>query len=262
MNHDRPEVLSGGREGKIFKKGRQVIRPANPWTPHVQRFLQFLLEEGFQNIPQPYRINEKGQEVLSFVPGEVYNEPLPAFMLTDEILVEAAELLQAYHSASEKYISRLTRQEAWMLPVVAPIEVMCHGDFAPYNVTVVNGRLFGMIDFDTAHPGPRLWDAAYAVYRWVPFRSPENENNCHSLDEQITRTRIFLNAYGMPDRERQRLPEMMAERLNSLVGYMKGQAEAGNEDFAKNIRDGHLNQYLEDIQYIKDNEASIIRGIR
>ncbi len=31
------------------------------------------------------------------------------------------------------------------------------------------GNLRGLIDFDTASPGPRVWDLAYLAYQLVPF---------------------------------------------------------------------------------------------
>ena len=51
------EDLYGGRKGKISKEDK-VIRPGNKWTPHVQSFLSFMHENGFNNIPKPYGINE------------------------------------------------------------------------------------------------------------------------------------------------------------------------------------------------------------
>lgn len=61
-----------------------------------------------------------------------------------------------------------------MLPARSPAEVICHGDIAPYNSAVRDGRVIGFIDFDTAHPAPRLGDVAYAVYRYAPLHAPEN----------------------------------------------------------------------------------------
>jgi len=121
-------------------------------------------ENGFFNIPKPYGINAEGKEMVSFVEGEVYNDSLPDMILTDEVLVDVAKLLRCYHDVGEKYMQRLTGEEVWMLPKHSPQEVMCHGDFAPYNLTFVDGSVHGIIDFDTLHPGPRLWDIAYAVY--------------------------------------------------------------------------------------------------
>lgn len=190
------EILSGGREGKIYKESERVIRPANEWTPDVHSFLRYLYENNFKNIPIPCKITEDGKEVVSFVAGDVYNYPLPELLLRDETLVSVAKMLRRYHDVGEQYIQKLTGREKWMLPAVYPIEVMCHGDFAPYNVTILDGNVWGMIDFDTLHPGPRIWD----------------------------------------------------------VAYMKQQAQLGSEDFIRNIQDGHMDLYMQDMRYIIEHE--------
>ncbi len=255
------EVLHGGRTGKISKDEDKVIRPGNDWTLHVQSFLAFMHENGFHNIPKPYGINGNGMEMVSFVDGTVYNDRLPDEILTDEILAQVANLLRRYHDIGEKYVQRLTGEEVWMLPKRLPVEVMCHGDFAPYNITFVDGRVHGIIDFDTLHPGPRIWDVAYAVYRWIPFVSPKNPDYCYDLNEQIRRLKLFADTYGLKDHEREQLPDMMIERISSLAAYMRNEADSGNEDVRKNIEDGHLNLYLDDIQYIKESSKNIREGI-
>lgn len=57
------------------------------------------------------------------------------------------------------------------------------------------------------------------------------------------------------------LTNMIIERISSLVAYMRNEADSGNEDVQKNIEDGHLNLYLEDIQYIKESRKRILEGI-
>jgi thiamine kinase-like enzyme len=256
------EALSGGRENKVFKNKDNVIRPSGAWTPHVHRFLHFLIQEGFTVVPQPYGFSEKGDETLSYVQGEVYNDPLPEFMIQDHMIISSAKLLRSYHEVSGRYIDRITNKEAWMLPARDPIEVMCHGDFAPYNVTIVDGEAFGIIDFDTLHPGPKLWDIAYAVYRWVPVSNPTNPDNRFSLEEQIRKMKLFLDTYGVNAEERELLPQTMVDRLTRLIDYMENQAENGNQDFQKNIDEGHLELYLKDIQFIHQNERTILDGIK
>ncbi|WP_405867085.1 phosphotransferase [Streptomyces sp. NBC_01515] len=44
-----------------------------------------------------------------------------------------------------------------------PVEVICHGDFAPYNCVFTGEGAVGLIDFDAARPGPRAWDLALHV---------------------------------------------------------------------------------------------------
>lgn len=255
------EVLHGGRRGKISRAEDVVIRPGNEWTPHVHSFLSFMHENGLNNIPKPYGMNESGMEMVSFVNGVIYNDSLPSEILTDEILVEVAKLLRRYHDIGEKYVYRLTGKEVWMLPRQLPEEVMCHGDFAPYNITFVDGRVYGIIDFDTVHPGPRIWDVAYAAYRWIPFVSRGNPDYYYNLEDQICRLGLFADIHGLENDERERLPNMMIRRMDNLVAYMRSEADFGNEDVQQNIEDGHLNLYLDDIQYIEESQRSILEGI-
>jgi hypothetical protein len=259
MNNN--EVLSGGRENKIFRVSDKVIRPSASWTPYIHNFLNFLIEEGVTYVPQPYGINENGEESLSYVQGEVYNYPLPEFMILDKMIISSAKLLKNYHEVSARYIDKLTNKELWMLSVINPIEVMCHGDFAPYNVTVIGEEAIGIIDFDTLHPGPRMWDIAYAIYRWVPFTNPSNPDFNSTLEEQIRKAKLFLDTYGINCEERELLSKMMADHLANLVSYMKNQAENGNIDFQKNIEEGHMDLYIKDIEYILMNERMILEGI-
>ncbi|WP_290866248.1 phosphotransferase [Hamadaea sp.] len=64
-----------------------------------------------------------------------------------------------------------------------PAEVVCHSDAAPYNTVFRSGHPVALIDFDTAHPGPRVWDVAYAVYRFVPLGGPANHDRRGTVAE-------------------------------------------------------------------------------
>ncbi|MFJ9374801.1 phosphotransferase [Streptomyces sp. NPDC101455] len=46
-----------------------------------------------------------------------------------------------------------------------PVEVICHGDFAPDNCVFTGEGAVGIVDFDAARPGPgpRAWDLALHV---------------------------------------------------------------------------------------------------
>ena len=50
---------------------------------------------------------------------------------------------------------------------------------------------------------------------------------------------------------------MMAKRLETLVQFMLEQADSGNEDFEKNVEEGHVKLYKSDILYILKNAQKI-----
>ena len=82
-----------------------------------------------------------------------------------------------------------------------------------------------------------------------------------NLNEQIRRLKLFVGTYDLKNNEREQLPNMIIERISSLVADMRNEADSGNEDVQKNIEDGHLNLYLDDIQYIKESQKNIQEGI-
>lgn len=253
------EALSGGREGKIFRQENCIVRPANPWTKDVHAFLHYLIANGFTCVPHPMGFAEDGRERVSYVEGIVYNDSLPAEILTDEVLAGVAKLLRRYHDIGGGYMENLSGAEPWMLPARSPAEVLCHGDFAPYNMTFAEGKLYGVIDFDTLHPGPRLWDIAYAAYRWVPFVSETNPDHTFDTANQIRRLKVFADAYGMDPQQRKGLAEMMVRRVGALVEYMRGEAANGNPDVIRNIEEGHMDLYINDIAHFEANAETIAK---
>ncbi|MFF3601870.1 phosphotransferase, partial [Kitasatospora indigofera] len=105
----------------------------------------------------PLGFDDAGREVLSYLPGDVGHHPLPDWLWRSSVLEESAALLRRIHDAS---VPLVARDAHWQLPTHEPVEVICHNDVAPYNLVFTDGRVSGIIDFDTASPGPRIWDLA------------------------------------------------------------------------------------------------------
>jgi hypothetical protein len=95
------ELLTGdGVTQGIVRIGDTVRRPLRPFSLTVQAYLAHLRDGGFTGAPLPFGVDEQGREVLSFVPGEVPRNPLPAQTAGDEVLVALARLIRALHEAS------------------------------------------------------------------------------------------------------------------------------------------------------------------
>src|SRR3979490_123534 len=62
--------LGGGNMSSgVVRVGAPVRRPAGPWTPAVHALLTHLHEAGFRGAPRPLGIDDRGREILTFVPG-------------------------------------------------------------------------------------------------------------------------------------------------------------------------------------------------
>lgn len=245
------EYLEGGREKQIVRNENTVTRPSGPWTPTIHKLLRSIRSNGFTSAPIPISVDSNGKETISYVHGDVYNYPLPDSVASTEALQSAAALLRKYHDSTIRFCESLNGNEKWWLPPTEPIEVICHGDYAPYNVVFKNMTAVGIIDFDTAHPGSRIWDISYALYRWAPFVNPSNQNGFGKERDCLLRAKQFCLSYGLPDPGWRNLFSNMILRLENLVALMRKEASSGNISFKQNIADGHDQLYIDDIDYLK-----------
>nr|WP_245355662.1 aminoglycoside phosphotransferase family protein [Rhizobium leguminosarum] len=254
--------MEGGRAGQIWRDGNTVIRPSGAWTPTVHRFLRHLRSRGFLAAPEPIEISAEREDVVSFVAGSVCEDLRDPFVGSETMLLSAARLLRDFHTASQGFLERDGEVQTWMLPPQEPREIVCHGDYAPYNVATAEHEAVGIIDFDAAHPAPRLWDLAYAVYRWAPLSDPSNPGVISGLDEQLRRAEIFCMAYSTTAEERRQLPETICSRLQALVNFMQTRASAGDETFVEDVAAGDGRLYLSDIDYISKHRDQLQRALR
>jgi hypothetical protein len=225
-----------------------VHRPSHPWSDGIRRLLQFCRTEGLEFVPEWRGQDEQGNEIFEYLDGEVGNYPLPDFVHSDTAVVSAGKTLRRFHDVTAK----LPGKEALGLQFSAldPVEVVCHGDFAPYNcVFDGQGNIKGVIDFDGARLGPRTWDLAYAIYRFVPFVDFGNsDDGFGGLSDRLDRLKLFFEAYGGGHDEMISSVRLLPRRLLSLLDWMYKEAAAGNQGCIQNLRDKHHELYLRDIR--------------
>jgi hypothetical protein len=242
---DFEEPLDGGNMNAVVRVGDTVRRTAGPWTPQVHRLLAHLRAKGLVETPAALGFDEQGREVLTFLPGVVGHEPLPE-LRTDALLQAAARLLRRIHDATTDVASLWP--DGWQALTRHPVEVICHGDFAPYNCVFDGGRLVGVIDFDHAHPGSRAWDLAYAIYRFAPLMDPSNADSAGVPAEQCRRARLFCDAYGLLDRTPM-VPAIEA-RVAYMAQFLIEGAARGDVRMQANIDAGHLRVYQTDCAWL------------
>jgi hypothetical protein len=243
-------VLTGGNMTPVVRVGDTVRRGAGPWTPTIHALLRHLRANGFTQVPEPLGMDDRGREIISFLPGRAGTYPLPAFVLSDAMLNTAATTLRAFHDATLAFAGG-----PWQWPAHEPAEVICHNDFAPYNMLFEDGRLTGIIDWDLASPGPRVWDMGYAAYRFVPLTDPANPDVSNpGVAEQARRLARFCEAYGEPGIQ-SRVAETAVAILRELVAFIQREAAAGDPAQTAVLKRGDVDIYERDIAYIEERLA-------
>jgi hypothetical protein len=244
------QVLAGGNMTAVVRVGDTVRRAAGPWTPTIHAFLRHLRAAGFDRVPEPLGIDERGREIISLLPGAPATYPLPGFAWSDATLGAVARCLRAFHDASVGFVP--PPDGRWRWPAHEPAEVICHNDFAPYNLMFEDGRLTGVIDLDLASPGPRVWDMAYTAYRFAPLTDPGNPDAPFAgADVQLRRLAAFCAAYAHPGVGPADVLRSAAAKLRELVAFIEDQAAAGDAAQQAVLARGDVLVYRRDIAHIE-----------
>ncbi|HBU81635.1 MULTISPECIES: phosphotransferase [Paenibacillus] len=256
---EHEEILNGGNVNKVVKVGSTVRREAIP-NLYVYELLLYLEKVGYAHSPRYLGADEQGREILSYLDGEVPGNDYPemeSYMWSDETLKEVARLLKGYHDATVGFIT--STESSNNFPKTSSLEeVVCHNDFALYNVVFKDRLPVGIIDFDMAGPGPRIWDIVYSLYTSVPlagFSPGKDEREVvpyHKHDHASERKRriaLFFNAYGMDVPTD--LKEWVVSRIHFMCTTLSDRAASGETAFIKMIEEGHLAHYEKEAKFLE-----------
>jgi Phosphotransferase enzyme family len=250
MPREHEEVLAGGNMTAVVRVGDTVRRGAGPWTPTIHAFMRHLRASGFEAVPEPLGIDDRGREIISLLPGAPATYPLPGFAWSEATLAAVARFLRAYHDASVGFVA--PEGARWRWPAHEPQEVIRHNDFAPYNLMFEDGRLTGLIDLDLASPGPRVWDMAYTAYRFVPLTDPGNPDAPFPGENaQAQRLAAFCAAYGDSRIAPSDVLEAAAAKLRELVAFIEREAAAGDAAQQAVLARGDVLIYQRDVAHLE-----------
>ncbi|MEU6258485.1 aminoglycoside phosphotransferase family protein [Streptomyces sp. NPDC047043] len=250
MQHELEQPLSGGNVSDgVVRIGDTVRRPAGPWTPAVHALLTHLHEVGFRAAPRPLGIDEQGREVLSFVPGEVIWPDRFALVEPERQLARVARLIREFHDAVQGFTPPADAHWQVLVPAEGA-DIIAHQDLAPWNLVVGDEDRWAFIDWDTAAPGSRLWDVAYAIRGFVPLSAHPD----WQTPDAAARLRLLADAYGLDEAERRALVPMLGRRTRAMHDFLRDQSARGNQPWARLWAEGHGDAWRGDAEYIEERE--------
>src|ERR671916_2362732 len=222
-----PEEPLPGTFTTLAKVGNTVRRSTGPWTPAVHALLRYLERVGFDGAPRVLDIDDQGREVLTYIPGTVPRVASPE-VATDRALFEVGRLLRRYHEAVSGF-SLPSGIEWYGGKDPDPGSVICHNDLAPRNTVFREGSPVAFLDFDLASPAQPAWDVAHLAWQFVPL---SDDGGCarqgwSSPPDRPGRLGLLCDGYGLSERERIGLPELLVRRIEATASGIEALAAEG-----------------------------------
>lgn len=191
--------LQYGNVSSAVRVGDSVHRSTGDWTPTIHALLAYLNDNNFTEAPRVLGFDERGREVLSFLPGIAASRPWPKIMLDKVGVEQAGRLLRKYHDVVVNFVPPADAEWRVGKTEKKPGQIIRHGDLGPWNTIWQNDKLTGLIDWDFAQPGERLEDLAQMAYYFIPLRSEEGwrEAGFKERPDFVKRLNTLVSAYGM-----------------------------------------------------------------
>jgi Phosphotransferase enzyme family len=230
---DAEVELYGGvaNAGRVTRRGSEVLRPSNPHTATIHRFLARLADSGFEGASRPLGVEPDSRERLVFIEGDVPLLPYPAWAQTDDALVSVTALMRRYHDAAGAVPP--TVDDSWSGEMADPDggPIVCHNDVCLENVVFRDGTAVAFLDFDYAAPGRPLYDLACFARMCVPIDDGSRVRFGWSDADLPGRLRLVADTYGIDADQRALLVELLTESIEAGGAFLLRQVEAGHPGF-------------------------------
>ncbi|MEQ4209162.1 aminoglycoside phosphotransferase family protein [Actinopolymorpha sp. B17G11] len=247
------EILQDRSDRPVVRVGSTVRHPLQPWTPAVHALLGYLCDAGFAYAPHVVGI-EGDVDILTYIEGE--SGPDGWAKVVDEGgLRAAARLLREYHDVVAAW--RPDVEPVWFTGqrgTGGPGEVVCHGDFGPWNIVWQGVQPVGLLDWEYANLASPRQDVAYALEYMVPFR---DDAEClrwlryPEPPDRLRRLEIFAEAYGLASTEGL-VDEVIAVQQAGL-GTVQRLADEGHERQRELVAAGYLDELRDRIRWSEQN---------
>ena len=272
---DEGEVLVGSMDPRFapVRIGDTVRRVAGASGAAVRALLLHLEAVGFDGAPRHLGTDERGREVLSFIPGDVPLPPYPTWSMTDRALADLGALVRRFHEATATFVPPVDADWAtdWADPTAArgaesgarTAAIICHNDLFPENVVFRDGRVVALIDFAMAAPGRPLWDLAIAAEIWGPLGDPARRDQ-HPADlDGVRRLGVLARGYELDAGRAEELVDVLVEERAHSVANIRAEIAAGNESWVRNWAEaGGDERAAADDAWIAAHRAALVRAIR
>jgi hypothetical protein len=241
-------ALRGGYVTAVVRVGDTVRRAPGPRAAFVRALLRHFEAAGWDGAPRYLGTDERGRDVLSYVPGYVaWERQQPPAVCSSESLAAAAALVRRLHDLTAG------------TPLAGAAEVVCHNDLSPRNTVYRDGgaglRPVALIDWDLAAPGARIHDVAHLCWQFLDL-GPTVADAAAGGQAM----RLLCDAYGLADRGA--LVDTVLWWQDRCWRGIAAGAAAGNAAMRGLQADGIVEEIVASYQWVDANRATLEAALR
>ena len=264
MDECTDEHLDGGvaNAGRVVRRGDCVLRPSNPHSATVHRFLRALRASGFRGASFPVGIEPDGRERLLYIEGEVPVPPFAAWAQSDEVLVSITRLMRTFHDAA-RVVGVVGEDWSHELADPAGGPIVCHNDVCPENVVLRDGEAIGLLDFDFAAPGRPSHDLAAFARMCVPV---DDDRSAERLGwgpaDRPARLRLVADTYGLDIAGRHEVLDHLDRSMHGGGAFVQRRVEAGDANFIRMLEEmGGMERYDRRRRWWETNRDAFVHSL-
>jgi hypothetical protein len=249
------QLLDDNPNRPIERIDETVHRPTHHWTPAVHDLLNYLQSVGFPYSPKVLGFDDDGREILSYIDGQSGADGW-AKIVSDDGLRKFAKLLRTYHDAIAGYKPSANAEWACVIGAPKDGQIICHGDFGPWNIVWNGDEPVGIVDWDLVVPAEPRFDVLYALEYSAPFRDDETALKWHHFPEvpnRKHRIEVFAEAYGLTE-----LGDVVgdvAATQRKVAGFEKQLAERGLQPQVEWVANDDLEVVEQRAQWTENNRS-------
>jgi Ser/Thr protein kinase RdoA (MazF antagonist) len=231
----------------VQRQGDTVRRPLAPWSSSVHELLAYL--EGVDFPASRLLGVEDGCEVLAWIDGDSGKAGWSR-IVPEHGVRTWGRFLRSYHDAVRAYRPGADRTWSSGRGACADGELVCHGDFGPWNAVWRDDVVVGLLDWDHAGPAPVSFDLAYALEYVAPFRP--NDVSIRDMaherpPDRARRIEAFCEGYGVD------VPtdpvSLVADQQRQTMALVARLAADGLEPQATWVREGYLIELADRVRF-------------
>jgi aminoglycoside phosphotransferase (APT) family kinase protein len=151
---------------------------------------------------------------------------------------------------------------AYTYPLAEQNDVICHNDFASYNMILRDNLAIGIVDFDLAGPGLRMRDLAYLAYWFAPLSFSSKELAERSASEVASgdrRLKLLCATYGTSDYAG--LLDMLFEVIDHMSSESTVMKMIDREAATKRRQGGHFEHWKREAIAFDKSRSAIWRNL-